>query len=183
MRLRSNFIFNRNCKTHYYLLLFDLICTLWYRLAMSALMAHTSAAMSSTKRSGKRWRLGRSSFEVRNKWLAMLFVWRREEKNTVTQWKFDLPCYNYDDPTTYWLTMSWKKNQACCSAASLTVLVLTTHCNASSSWRSWAQTNTHTHTVFQLAQGNDYQRWDELLRLKLCAFACCKEHVVNTNCC
>lgn len=34
------------------------------------------------------------------------------------------------------LTISWKKNQACCSAASLTVLVLTTHCKASSSWSS-----------------------------------------------
>ena len=34
--------------------------------------------------------------------------------------------------------MSWKKNQACCRAASLTVLVLTTHCRASSSWSSWS---------------------------------------------
>lgn len=33
--------------------------------------------------------------------------------------------------------ISWKKNQACCSAASLTELVLTTHCNASSSWSSF----------------------------------------------
>lgn len=31
------------------------------------------------------------------------------------------------------LTMSWKKNQACCRTASRTVLPLTTHCRASSS--------------------------------------------------
>lgn len=47
------------------------------------------------------------------------------------------------------LTMSWKKNQACCSAASLTVLVLTTHCSASSSWSSC--TNTHNKVSFHVA--------------------------------
>lgn len=31
------------------------------------------------------------------------------------------------------LTISWKKNQACCKTASRTVLPLTTHCRASSS--------------------------------------------------
>lgn len=31
------------------------------------------------------------------------------------------------------LTMSWKKNQACCRTASRTALPLTTHCRASSS--------------------------------------------------
>ena len=34
-------------------------------------------------------------------------------------------------------TISWKKNQAWCNAASRTELVLTTHCRASSSWSSW----------------------------------------------
>ena len=65
------------------------LSTFWYRLAMSALMAHTSAAMSSTKRSGKRWRLGMSSFEVRNKWWAMLFVCRRGQIRT-----FCFYCFN-----------------------------------------------------------------------------------------
>lgn len=44
-------------------------------------MAHTSAAMSSTKRSGKRWRLGTPTFEVRNKWWDILFVWRKIQVN------------------------------------------------------------------------------------------------------
>ena len=33
--------------------------------------------MSSTKRSGKRWRLGRSIREDRNRWWDILFVWER----------------------------------------------------------------------------------------------------------
>lgn len=56
--------------------LHPILSTLWYRPAISALMAHTSAAMSSTKRSGKRWRLRTSTFEVRNKWWDILLVWR-----------------------------------------------------------------------------------------------------------
>lgn len=38
-----------------------------------------------------------------------------------------------------YLTMSWKKNQACCRTASRTALPLTTHCRASSSCSSWRQ--------------------------------------------
>lgn len=37
------------------------------------------------------------------------------------------------------LTISSKKNQACCRAPSLTLPLLTTHCRASSSWKSWEQ--------------------------------------------
>lgn len=40
------------------------------------------------------------------------------------------------------LTISWKKNQACWSAASLTVLLLTTHCKANSSWSNYTRSNT-----------------------------------------
>lgn len=38
--------------------------------------------------------------------------------------------------------MSSKKNQACCRAPSLTLPLLTTHCRASSSWKSWEQEGT-----------------------------------------
>ena len=60
--------------------------TLWYRPAISALMAQTSAAMSSTKRSGKRCLLGRSIREDRNRWWLMLFTWegRGRESGAVT---------------------------------------------------------------------------------------------------
>lgn len=41
------------------------------------------------------------------------------------------------------LTMSWKKNQACCRTSSRTALPLTTHCRASSSCSSCGQDQGH----------------------------------------
>lgn len=86
---------------------------------------------------------------------------------TLQSWRYDLVIYgtktlqynpkDYSNPQDLTLvvmlernrTMSWKKNQACCSAASLTVLVLTTHCSASSSCNSWPERASikHIHTL------------------------------------
>lgn len=144
---------------------------MWYLPAMSALMAHTRAAISSTKRSGKRWRLGMSNLEVRNRWCAMLFVCRLKENRELS---FEIygsfingsSLINYRET----LTMSWKKNQACCSAASLTALVLTTHCKASSSWRSYGRERKPRQ--FRHILGHDKQRINHACNIhKICNLA------------
>ena len=105
---------------------------------MSPAMVLTSAVMSSMKRSGKRFFLGDSRRWAKYRWWMMLFTWGPQSLQSDTPMS-DFKPVHFSGAV---LTMSSKKNQACCKAPSRTLPLLTTHCKASSSWNSWGPGNT-----------------------------------------
>lgn len=118
-------------------------------------MVLTRAVMSSMKRSGKRFFLGDSSRSVKYKWCMMLLTWNEKGSRTHhSSYNLNSRGYTFKhkggsmetNMGAEVLTMSSKKNQACCRAPSLTLPLLTTHCRASSSWKSCEQEGTISKT-------------------------------------
>ncbi len=113
---------------------------------MSPAMVLTRAVMSSMKRSGKRFLLVDCRRSVKYKWWIMLLTWKEKEHpffpSQLQMLHFWLNEEAWGFMILVVLTISSKKNQACCRAPSLTLPLLTTHCRASSSWKSWEEEGT-----------------------------------------